>query len=195
MKKPGWYSVPSVQFGTKPMRTVFLWFYCLPIVEAVVLILLVTAAFLLLRERLGNSPYWKGGILLLFLLWIGVILLGTLGQRAGGGNMASPVLMPFASYHAALSGGSKEIFRANFMNVVLFYPAGILGVEVLPKLWRRQRKAVLVTVLLVLLSLGIEYAQYRFNLGMAETDDVIHNALGALLGALAGSACVKFHTH
>lgn len=37
------------------------------------------------------------------------------------------------------------------------------------------------------MSIGIEYAQYRFGLGLAEVDDVIHNALGAMLGALARS--------
>ena len=34
-----------------------------------------------------------------------------------------------------------------------------------------------------MLSAGIEYAQYRYALGMAEVDDVICNTLGAFIGA------------
>ena len=37
----------------------------------------------------------------------------------------------------------------------------------------------------MLLSAVIEAAQYAFGLGRAETDDVLCNTLGALLGALA----------
>ena len=35
----------------------------------------------------------------------------------------------------------------------------------------------------LLLSAGIEYTQYRFALGVAETDDVICNTLGVFIGS------------
>ena len=35
----------------------------------------------------------------------------------------------------------------------------------------------------LLLSAGIEYIQYRFALGVAETDDVICNTLGTVIGS------------
>lgn len=175
------------------MHRLFLWFYCLPIGEAVILVLFATIGFLLLRERFGNSPYWKMGISVLFLAWIAVILFGTLGQRTEGDSLSEPVLMPFASYFAALNGGSRELYRTNFMNVVLFYPAGLLGCEGLPTRWKAGWKTVLITVLFALISFGIEYTQYRFGLGLAEADDVIHNTLGTLLGAFACGASVKWN--
>lgn len=175
------------------MQQIFLWFYCLPILEAVLLILLVTVVFLLLRERIGRTPYWKACICLLFLAWAAVILFGTLGQRTEGGNLSAPILTPFASYYAALNGGPKELFRTNFMNAVLFYPAGLLGFEVLPKRWSKGWKVVLITILFALVSLGIEYTQYRFGLGLAEVDDVIHNTLGTLLGTIVCGASMKLH--
>lgn len=175
------------------MRKIFLWFYCLPMGDAVLLILLTTVGFLLLRERFGKTPYWETGIPLLFLAWIAVILFGTLGQRTEGGNLSQPVLTPFASYYAALNGGSKELYRTNFMNAVLFYPAGLLGCEVLPTRWKKGWKAVLVTALFALVSFGIEYTQYRFGLGLAEADDIIHNALGTLLGAIVCTVSIRFH--
>ena len=69
------------------------------------------------------------------------------------------------------------------MNVVLFYPAGLLACELLPKKWSRAKRIILVTALFVLLSSGIEACQYYFALGQVEADDVLHNGLGALIGA------------
>lgn len=155
------------------------------------LILLATGCFLLLREKLRDRAYWKVGIALLLAAWTAVILYGTLGQRTEGGNLSGPILTPFASYYAALHGGPKELYRTNFMNAVLFYPSGLLACELLPRRWHWLWRAVLITAVFALVSAGIEFTQYRFGLGLAEVDDVIHNALGTLLGAIACAASIK----
>lgn len=173
------------------MGTIFHWFYCLPISDAVLLIVLATIMFLLLRKKFGNTPYWKAGMSFLLVCWLFVIYLGTLGYRAEGGNLSEPILTPFASYYAAMNGGNKELYRTNFMNAVLFYPAGLLGCELLPKRWRKVWKAVLVTCVFALVSISIEYSQYHFSMGLAEVDDVIHNTLGTLLGAFACGVSAK----
>lgn len=175
------------------MGTIFHWFYCLPISDAVLLVILATMVFLLLRKLFGNTPCWRVGISLLFVCWIAVIFLGTLGQRTEGGELPEPILTPFYSYYTALNGGSKELYRTNFMNVVLFYPAGLLGCEMLPKRWRKVWKVVLLICVFALMSIGIEYTQYRFGMGLAETDDVIHNTLGTLLGALTCGVSIKLN--
>lgn len=167
------------------MKRIFLWFYCLPIPSAVLLLAMTTAAFWYLREKFSNTRRWKVGIPILFICWIAVILLGTLGQRTTDGNAAAPILTPFHSYYLALTGGNVEIYRTNFMNAVLFYPAGLLGCGLLPQRWRKIYKVLLLTIPFALLSIWIEYTQYRFGLGLTETDDVIHNTLGTLLGVLA----------
>jgi glycopeptide antibiotics resistance protein len=167
------------------MKRIFLWFYCLPIPSAVLLLAMTTVAFLYLREKFSNTRRWKVGIPILFICWIAVILLGTLGQRTTDGNTAAPILTPFHSYYLALNGGNVEIYRTNFMNVVLFYPAGLLGCSLLPQRWHPFIKALLLITLLAPLSIWIEYTQYHHGLGLAETDDVIHNTLGTLLGVLA----------
>jgi hypothetical protein len=61
----------------------------------------------------------------------------------------------------------------NINNILVFTPFGALFPG---KRW----KWLLLTV--VLLSAGIEAVQYAFNLGWCEIDDVICNALGALIG-------------
>lgn len=166
------------------MRVIFLWFYRLPIAEAVMLILTCTALFLLLRKYMESCRCWKAAMGVLLCCWGILILYATLVQRTEGSGSSVPIWTPFHSYYAVLHGGSRELYRSNFMNAVLFYPAGLLGYELLPKRWGNIGKLAAVTIFFALASFGIEYAQYRFRLGLAETDDIIHNGLGALLGAL-----------
>ena len=173
------------------MRKIFLWFYCLPIGEALIYIGLTTLICIFLHNRFKKSPLWKSCNIVFLICWIGAIFLGTLLQRTAGHSSSRPVLMPFYSYYIALHGGSQEIYRTNFMNTVFFYPTGLLGSAILPGSWPRIRKILLVAVCFTVLSIAIEFIQYRFGLGIAEMDDVIHNALGTLLGALVFSIFVK----
>lgn len=70
------------------------------------------------------------------------------------------------------------------MNAALFYPAGLLLAELLPETWHSGRRFAVSLGALAGLSLLIELAQYRFGLGLAQTDDVLHNGLGAALGGM-----------
>lgn len=164
------------------MHTLFHWFYCLPIFDALLLVLLAMLAFGVLRNHLSQRVFWRPAVTGLFLCWIGVILLGTLGNRTAGAEDAQAQLIPFYSYYLAANGGPAELYRENFMNAVLFCPAGLLGCEVLPKRWNGFQKAGFLVSVALLFSIGIEYCQYRFAMGLAETDDVIHNLLGTCIG-------------
>lgn len=166
------------------IKSFFLWFYCLSITDSVLLVILASAGYLILRKWLGDKRFWRPFIALLFLAWIAVIAVATLTDRTPGVTPAEPKMIPFHSYRAVIAGENEEIFRSNFMNVILFYPAGFLSCELLPKNWRRTKRFTLIVVLFALISVGIEVCQYHFMLGRAEADDVIHNTLGALIGAL-----------
>lgn len=61
------------------------------------------------------------------------------------------------------------------LNVVLYIPIGLLLGGLTDKWW----KALAVGCLL---SMSIELLQLVFRKGLCETDDVIHNTLGALVG-------------
>lgn len=83
-----------------------------------------------------------------------------------------------------------EIYRSMLMNVFLFFPLGLTLPFSLPERWHGK---ILFTILFaLLLSAGIEYAQYYFHLGRAETDDVICNTLGAVIGTFAYIISKKF---
>lgn len=174
------------------LQPFFLWFYCLSITDAILLIIIICAGYLILRQWLGNKRFWLSVIALLFLAWLAVIAAATLTDRTPGIIPAGPELIPFHSYRAVIAGENKEILRSNFMNVILFYPAGLFACELLPKSWSRAKRVILVAVLFALVSTGIEFCQYHFALGQAEIDDVIHNAFGALIGALISTIHVKW---
>lgn len=78
---------------------------------------------------------------------------------------------PFWSYT------QDVLFIDNIMNVIVFMPIGFLtGITSKERRWWK--------VLLIGggISLMIEIMQYLYNRGLAETDDVMHNILGCMIG-------------
>lgn len=71
------------------------------------------------------------------------------------------------------------------MNVFLFVPMGLTLLFALPE--KMNHKVLLSVLCAMVLSMIVEILQYVFQLGRAETDDVICNTLGAAIGTLAFS--------
>lgn len=108
-----------------------------------------------------------------------IILYATILTRSAG--VFEAILTPFASLTAARQ--QPELYREMLMNVFLFFPLGLTLSNALPRKWHRWGRIALTTLIGCILSVGIEYAQYRYALGMAEVDDVICNTLGAFIGS------------
>ena len=158
-------------------------FHCLPIRDILVLLVVATWCFLRLQNRLHARIWWKLFLLSCLLGSIAVILHQTVWNR-GGASENVLYLIPFHSYREVVNGGNPEILRSNFMNVILFYPAGLLAASLLPRKWSGWLRVVLLILLLVGFSAGIEYYQYSYQMGLTEIDDVIHNSMGALIGCV-----------
>ena len=126
-----------------------------------------------------TTKRWKQGNFLLLLLTVMAILYATLLNRSEGNTGC--ILAPFATLAAAQT--QPELYREMLMNVFLFFPLGLTLSNALPRTWRRWGRIALTALIGCALSMGIEYAQYRFSLGLAETDDVICNTLGAFVGS------------
>ena len=125
------------------------------------------------------AKHWRRGNLILAVLMTAVILYATILTRSEGSTGLH--LMPFAALAAARQ--QPELYREMLMNVFLFFPLGLTLSNALPRRWRRWVRITLTTLIGCMLSAGIEYAQYRYALGMAEVDDVICNTLGAFIGS------------
>ena len=152
--------------------------YTRSFISIITFMALALAAWGALPARVG-ARRWRWGNLVLVLLITAAILYATLFSRAEGGT--GLILTPFASLTAARV--QPELYREMLMNVFLFFPLGLTLSNALPQKWHRWGKIALTTLIGCALSAGIEYAQYRYALGLAEADDVICNTLGAFLCA------------
>lgn len=165
------------------LRLIFVWFYCLPISDIILLIAFATHLFLLIHRFQHKHVLWSCFVFILLVAWITIITYATVsGREAAGHDTLS--LIPFHSYREVLNGGNPEILRSNFMNAVLFYPAGLMSASLLPDKWPRWVRMLLPLLLFAGLSSEIEYVQHFYGIGRAEIDDVIHNSMGALVGSI-----------
>ena len=83
---------------------------------------------------------------------------------------------PFWSYMAIIEG-RYELLAENLMNVVVFIPLGsLLGIYIYRIKWWK------IFIFGFCCSIGIESLQFYYQTGYAETDDVIHNTLGCMIG-------------
>ncbi len=129
--------------------------------------------------RYFDEKKWSLLNAVIFWIMAVVILYATILNRTPGDH--DLILIPFATFTAAQQ--QPELYREMLMNVFLFFPLGLTLSNALPRKWHRWGRIGLTTLIGCILSTGIEYAQYRYALGMAEVDDVICNTLGAFIGS------------
>ena len=152
--------------------------YALPLKSILAMIVVGLLLWSWLRTKLNNR-IWQTVNLCLLVFSLASVLYLTIFDRSGGNYEV--LLRPFTLLEKAQE--QPELYRAMLMNVFLFSPLGLTLSNVLPQKWSRWGRIAATTLFGCLLSVGIEYAQYRFALGVAETDDVLCNTLGAFLGA------------
>lgn len=123
-----------------------------------------------------------------FLFFCGMAVIFFMTVRSRDSDVYQVVLRPFASFAEART--QPEIYRSMFMNIFLFFPLGLTLPYALPEKWKRN--TLLTTLFALVLSITIEYLQYHYHLGRAETDDVLCNTLGAFIGTLSYTLSRKF---
>ena len=141
--------------------------------------------------------WWKGlrrgiryGAVLLLAEWLALVLCAIVFFRETGAERGYN-LMPFWSYwDYGKDSYFLEMFGENILNVLLFVPIGFLaGCGLQGMTWKR------VLLLSGGLSVFIELLQFILKKGFCETDDVIHNVLGCIIGyGLWRVCCIRLHT-
>ena len=155
----------------------------MPLAGMAVCAFLAAVLFAWLCQRLDRRRWLRPCIGITLTAWFVIVLWMTVLKRTPGFYNANWI--PLYSYRDALSGDHPEALRSAFMNVMLFYPAGLLWGGLTNRQPGDRKRLVWIAVLLALFSLGIELSQYWLRLGVAEADDVLHNTLGAVLGCVA----------
>lgn len=164
------------------MREIFFLIYGFP-----VHILVISAIGIsVLWELLAMTILKKYKIILSYILcscYLFIVLYFTILMRENG-SVREVELIPLYSI------ANWNIYKEEvFLNVLLFYP---LGVFLSCLIGNSMRKRCFVVVLAATVSsVSIEIMQYVYGRGKAETDDVIFNVFGAVLGVFVCSAIQK----
>lgn len=170
-------------------KLIFGQFYGFPIQKAIALILLLPFVWIFLKKlvvkKANKKVLWKLFNLCITCAMVGIILILTVSSRGGVDEL---ILMPFHSFIEART--SPDLRRSMFMNVFLFFPLGLTLPYALPEKWRKK---VFITIAVAfILSFSVEFLQFFYHLGRAETNDIICNTLGATIGTLSYTIERKF---
>ncbi|MDD6799359.1 MAG: nucleotidyltransferase family protein, partial [Firmicutes bacterium] len=152
--------------------------YALPITYIILLLAVMPVVWGYLFVKI-RKPHWQIMNGLLAIAAAAAVLYATLISREPG--TFSAFQKPFAKL--ADAHVQPELYREMLMNVFLFFPFGLTLSNALPRKLNLWGKISLTAFIGCALSLGIEYSQYRYAFGMAETDDVICNTLGVFIGS------------
>lgn len=117
-----------------------------------------------------------------FLLWYLTFILDVTLMRRIGTTVHGSLSIPFGwvgkGWYAAFYAVGLDA-----LNVLLFVP---LATSIACSVKGMRRRTILTVLLCLVLSLGIEVLQLAFQIGTFETEDVIFNATGGLIGAMFG---------
>lgn len=165
------------------LKKIFVWIYCLDLHEVLILLSVFTGWLYIAQRRWNRHRFWKSALLGLLILWGVTVISQTIFLRSSG-SIPQAQWQPLQSYADGLAeGGQPELLRSNLMNTVLFFPGGQLFVSLLPARWKPGIKILTAGMVFVAMSVSMELTQYHYGLGIGQTDDIIHNVLGAVWGA------------
>ena len=143
-----------------------------------------------LRNLLRHPTASRIALIAAFFAYVFAVLSITLLFRAP--IFSTIELDPIASYRRAANAPAHlaviEI-RNVILNVIMFVPLGIF----LPLLFKKFHKIYLVLSVAFLTSLAIETLQFATRRGVFSLEDIIHNTLGAVLGATLFLALSKLN--
>lgn len=122
------------------------------------------------------SKKWKN-VFVIGTLAVSVALILWLTLFSRLGSVSRHFYLPFSSYRAVINGSSKALLE-DIGNIVLFFP---VGVAIALFFESSVKHSLLIGFTL---SIIIECCQWFFWLGSFEIDDLIHNTIGAGIGAV-----------
>lgn len=160
-------------------------FYAFPLESVYYIIILLISIWTILEwllSGMGRKVYlvWRyiNVVLCIFSLFL-ILKMTILGRNVGNREIE---LLPFYTIYTI--SDNSEAVRMIVMNIILFFPLGLTMPVALGRVKNIGRKWLLCIIVGLGISLSVEIIQYYFCIGRAETDDVICNTFGALLGVI-----------
>lgn len=170
---------------TELLERIWVYIYRMHLDELSLFAVFAALIFCTCFHRFSDRRWLRPCIRLALAVWFLAVLWMTVFSRSGDGSHRISWI-PLHTYWRVICGEDTELVRSSFMNVVLFFPAGLLLGSLRIGKGSFRRGLFWVAVQFALFSIAIELSQYFFRVGYAEVDDVLHNTLGAIAG-FAGS--------
>ena len=151
----------------------------IPIIVYWILLVVFGVGLITLVWSRGLREGLRSGAVLLLVEWVFVLLGIAVIFREPGAERACN-LIPLSSYfHISENSYLMEKAAINILNVMMFFPVGLLlGLGFKNMTWKRA------LAIIFGVSLMIELLQLIFKCGLCEVDDVIHNVVGGAIGFL-----------
>ena len=167
---------PLLRYILEDILIVFKQYVTYPVIISFVLMI----TLYVLRNRISNSSMgeiirkhrWRYLFLYLFLIYFFVVISVTIFSRAPGSrSMVNWKL--FETF-------SRDVryLRYPIENALLFIPFGFI----LPILWNRFNNFIMCVSAGIIFSIAIEVYQYVTERGHVQTDDLLMNVLGTIIG-------------
>ena len=150
---------------------------CIPFQVYVGLLFVFVVGLVVLLWRKGIKEGLRYSAMLLLAEW-GIVILGiTVVFRETCAERGINLIPLWSYFDYAENSYLKEMAAINILNIVLFIPVGfLLGCAFRQMTWRRA------LAVGAGMSASIEVLQLIFKRGLCETDDVIHNVVGCMIG-------------
>ena len=140
-----------------------------------VLLILVTAGVLYgIRKQKWSCRL--GIAIVVLVAFLGIVFGSTVFTRTT--TIRQYELQPLWSWYEVIWHNDRELLKENLLNCLLLVPMGLL----LPVIFDHRLKLNRAFLAGSIVSAVIELSQLMFRRGLFEWDDMIHNALGCMLG-------------
>lgn len=163
------------------LKEIFHYIYCMSIPSTITAVIVICSLWNWLcaeSNRINKKQLWQSVNRIFFVIWFVCVLYMTIIIR---GSVVKMNLIPFTFIVKAIKTGNEEFFRTGWMNVLLFIPGGMWLFYGTKR--RTKAKQILQIIFLIFTSISIETVQWYYQLGTVETDDVLCNTFGAIIGA------------
>ena len=171
------------------LKNIFHYIYCMPISETILAMIFVCFLWRFIEKiffKRKKEKLWRYLNFILFLIWFISVSYMTVFSRNQENGF---ILQPFHFIIAFFTNNNEEVFRTAWMNVLLFVPGGLFLFQSLKA--KYKKRVLIVSLVLLLFSIGIESSQYFLKCGLTETDDVMCNSFGAIIGATSYTWVLK----
>ena len=141
--------------------------------SVLMLLVMVVVAYGIWKEKWNPL---QGAAIIVLVLFLGIVFGSTVFTRTTA--IRQYELKPFWSWCAVIRYHDRELLKENLLNCLLLVPMGLL----LPIIFNHKVRLNQALLAGFLVSASIELSQLIFKRGLFEWDDMIHNALGCVLG-------------